>query len=194
MLDQISQTLEIVRTHADASSGWLALVELCREVHPALPWEELSSPDVQCDLHETWLWLQNELSEDGQETGIYLGLGTLNMRGGKGTNIEFGATEECDPHSDSPAWAWDASLRYGSRHLIKGLVEPQARFSRPAWQTARDLGDYVFFLGYSGLILSEVFASFTLPRTSLPVWGFQSGDLFTLGRYHQGTYTKLCLA
>ncbi len=192
MIDQINQTLTLVKDTTDAHAMWPHLIDICRRVHPDLPWHEMPSPEVQLDLHEAWLWLQNDLSEHDEAVGIYLGLDTLNMQGGRGTNIEFGATSECDPNSGRPDWAWDAALRYGSRHLIKGLVGMQACYSRPAWRESSGLCDYVFFLGYSGMVLAEVFESFTLPRTLMPVWGFHGGDLFTLGRYQSGEFTRLC--
>jgi len=192
VIEQIDQTLALVRGHTDSASDWTQLVDICRQVHPNCPWDDLPPPDVQSDLHDTWQWLQKELAEQPDAIGLYLGLDTLNMRDGKGMNIDFGATTECDSASDSPDWVWDVTLSYGSHHLIRGLVGLQATYSRPVWRDSFDLCDYVFFLGYSGMILSEVFESFTLPSTFMPVWGFHDGDMFTLGRYHNGAFTRLC--
>jgi len=192
VIEQIHQTLALVRGHTDLSSDWTQLVDICRQVHPDCPWADLPPPDVQSDLHDTWQWLQKEVAEQPDASGLYLGLDTLNMGDGKGMNIDFGATSECDPASYSPDWVWDVTLSYGSHHLIRGLVGLQAIYARPIWRDAFGLCDYVFFLGYSGMILTQVFESFTLPRTFMPVWGFHDGDMFTLGRYHNGSFTRLC--
>ena len=52
--------------------------------------------------------------------------------------------------------------------------------------------DYIFFLGYSGVVLAESFARLDTPRTLLPAWGFHDGDLFALGRKQGGGFTRLC--
>jgi hypothetical protein len=188
----VDQTLALVRGDTSASSDWKQLVDICRRVHPDCPWDDLPTPHVQSDLHDTWEWLQKEVAEQPEAIGLYLGLDTLNMDYGKGTNIEFGASSECDSSSDSPEWVWDVTLEHGSRHLIRGLVGFQSVYSQLDWKKAFDLCDYVFFLGYSGMILAEVLESFTIPRTLMPVWGFHDGDMFTLGRYRNGTFTRLC--
>lgn len=192
MIEQIDQTLALVRGHTDSSSYWTQLVDICRRIHPGCPWADLPMPDVQSDLHSTWQWLHQEVAEQPDGIGLYLGLDTLNMRDGNGMNIDFGTTSQCDPASDSPDWVWNVTISYGSHHLMRGLVGPQSTYSRPAWRDAFTLCEYVFSLGYSGMILTQVFESFTLPRTLMPVWGFHDGDMFTLGRYHNGTFTKLC--
>ena len=114
--------------------------------------------------------------------GLYLGLDTLNMRGGHGTNIEIGGSSQCDPSSDDIQWVFARNLRYGRKHLIYGLYELKEVYSTDAWVAVSDLCDYIFFLGYSGIVLAESFKRLDTARTLLPVWGFHDCVLFALGR------------
>jgi hypothetical protein len=68
----------------------------------------------------------------------------------------------------------------------------QRVYEREQWQEAFSLCDYIFFLGYSGVILSQAFERIATPRTLLPAWGFHDGDMFALGRTQDGTFTRIC--
>lgn len=192
MIEQVFQTLAVVREHTDPAAAWKELVDVCRRVHPLCPWNDLPSPDFAADVELAVPWLNRHLRQYPEASGVYLGLDTLNMRGGRGTNIEIGSSSECDSNLDSPDWVWDAVLDYGPSHLLRGLVKSQEVYSRPAWAPAFNLCNYVFFLGYAGIVLTQAMAELTFPTTMMLVWGFHDGDLFTLGRYRQGSFTKLC--
>jgi hypothetical protein len=125
--------------------------------------------------------------------GIYLGLDTLNVRDGRGTNIDFGGTPNCDPNQDSADWVWEADLEYGKPHLIQGLYRLQDAYRTEPWREAFQLLDYIFFLGYSGIILCSAFEKLSPPRDLLPAWGFHDGDMFTLGRMRVGTFSRICI-
>ncbi len=124
-------------------------------------------------------------------TGIYLGLDTLNMGEGEGTNIEFGGTAACDVSKDEVDWVY-GKLKYGESHLIGGLYELQRIYSEPDWESSFSFTDYILFLGYSGIILGQAFIRLATKRRLLPAWGFHDGDLFVLGRKTPEKFDFIC--
>jgi hypothetical protein len=185
-------TLSIVRKGGNPSRSWEEVVSLCRRANEQAPWNELPSVNVERDIVAALHWLGSELKKLRAARGIYLGLDTLNMGDGDGHNLEIGGSSKCDPRNDKINWLFSGDLRYGHRHLIFGLYELQVVYSLPAWKSVFELCDYVFFLGYSGIVLAEAFDRLRTQRTLLPAWGFHDGDLFLLGRKEAGLFRRIC--
>lgn len=188
----IRETLAVVRDTTEPRRAWADVVALCRAAVPAAPWDDLASPNLERDISAATGWLKAQLAALPDARGLYLGLDTLNMRGGRGTNVEIGGSSGCDLLADGIDWVYAGDLDYGAKHLIGGLYELREVYSSDAWAAAYRVCDYIFFLGYSGVVLAESFARLDTPRTLLPAWGFHDGDLFALGRKQGGGFTRLC--
>jgi hypothetical protein len=77
---------------------------------------------MERDILAATHWLSSQISAQPEATGIYLGLDTLNMDNGSGTNVDFGGTAACDISQDQVDWVY-GKLKYGQQHLIRGLFE-----------------------------------------------------------------------
>jgi hypothetical protein len=119
-------------------------------------------------------------------------LDTLNVRAGRGTNVEIGGSSDCNPMSDDVDRVYAGKLDYGTKHLIYGLYELREVYSSDARAAAYRLCDYIFILGYSGIVLAESFARLDTPRALLAVSGPHDGDLFALGRKRDDELNRLC--
>ncbi len=159
---------------------------------PEAPWDSLPTPDMARDIEAATQWLSGELAHRTDVTGVYLGLDTLNMDEGEGRNVEIGMTPECDAGKDEMDWVYAGNLRYGEGHLINGLYELQREYSGEPWEEAFSLCDYILFLGYSGIVLSQALMRLPSLSTFLVVWGFHDGDLLALGRKSDSAFTLIC--
>lgn len=186
----ISQTLQIVASHQNPIQGWSDIVSVCRANCPPMPWHTLPNPEIERDIHTATTWLSEETELLSGATGVYLGLDTLNMEDGDGRNVELGVSNACDTNRDDIDWV-DDLLEPRSSHLIRGLQTLHQVYAQEHWRNAFDICDYIFFLGYSGIVFSGAFAKFSPRRTMLVVWGFHDGDLFVLGRRTTDAFTRL---
>jgi len=191
MEQAIDKVLEIIRTQPDQQRAWTELLSLCRSSEPSDLWQVLPTPDMERDISTATQWLSSQLATLPDATGIYLGLDTLNMDDGSGTNVEFGGTAACDVSQDQIDWVY-GKLKYGDNHLIRGLFELQQVYSQPKWESAFSFADYILLLGYSGIILGQAFIRFSTSRSLLPAWGFHDGDLFALGRKTPERFDFIC--
>ena len=151
--------------------------------------------DISADISAAQRWLKKEAA-DSSVTGIYLGLDTLNENEGTGKNIEIGFT--CDAHPQSPDIEWIYKLKkYGTDHLIHGIYElhawyyPEHRVYADHDYDLQLLLDYIFFLGYSGVILAAAIQQEQLQDHCLFVWGFHDGDLGPLCRWSPTGFERL---
>ncbi len=145
---------------------------------PALDWDQFSVSYMNTDIIAATQWIKKTLKSMPDVKGIYLGLDTLNMEDGKGSNVEIGMNTNCDPTKISIDWAFDCDT-YGDRHMIKGLYSFFANFSGPDDEN-KDLAKYVIFLGYSGLVLREALLKASIKSDFISCWGFHDGDLLLL--------------
>jgi hypothetical protein len=190
-LDRVfPRLLAIVRGNPEPVSQWQRMLEVFRIELPAAPWARMPVPAIERDVDEAAAWLAAELKAQPAAKGIYLGLDTLNMEGGRGKNVEFGGTAECDPSNDDESWLED-DLDDGDDHLIRGLVEMHAEYSSPEWEAWFDFCDYATVLGYSGIVLAAAMARTAGARDLLVAWGFHDGDLFLLGRSLGGKWSPV---
>ena len=146
---------------------------------------------MERDISVASQWLLSQLATQPDARGIYLGLDTLNMDDGSGTNVDFGGTADCDVSQDQVDWVY-GKLKHGEMHLIRGLFELHQIYSRPEWEAAFSFADYILFLGYTGIILGQAFIRLSTNRSLLPAWGFHDGDLFALGRKTPERFDFIC--
>lgn len=187
----INKILEIVRTEQDPQLAWVKVISLCRDGKPSGLWDVLPTPDIERDVVAVSEWLSAQLSGLPEIKGIYLGLDTLNMDDGNGTNVEFGGSAACDSSQVEIEWVY-GKLEYGDSHLIYGMLELQRIYSQPEWRSAFSFADYILFLGYSGIVLGQAFIRLPTNRSLLPAWGFHDGDLFALGRKTPERFEFIC--
>jgi hypothetical protein len=187
----VKQVLQIIRTEQDANKAWGKTLLLCQDTAPSELWDTLPKPNIETDISEATDWLTSQLRMLPEIRGIYLGLDTLNMDGGSGTNIEIGGTTACDVYEDDFEWVY-SGLQYGSNHLIYGLYDFHNVYAQPQWKKEYNFSDYILFLAYSGIILGQAFVRITTERILLPVWGFHDGDLFILGRKSLTGFQFIC--
>lgn len=145
---------------------------------PALDWDQFSVNYMDEDINEAVEWIKKALKKRPQAKGIYLGLDTLNMKDGRGSNVEIGMNANCDPAEISTDYAFHCDT-YGDRHLIKGLYTFFANFVGPDDDSSA-LAEYVIFLGYSGVVLREALLKADIKSDFISCWGFHDGDLFLL--------------
>jgi hypothetical protein len=192
----VHEILEIVRTAPDAVQGWHRLRALCAEKSPSQLWSKFDAIDPLGDVASARAWLRGQLAAAGEDLsvrGISLGLDTLNMDDGEGTNVSIGIADACDPHSDDVDWL--GSLGWtGENHLIGGLFKMRMVYVQKRWSKLHDFADYTLFLGYGGLVLAEALEGAGLVEPFLAAWGFHDGDLFLLGRGDGHGFTRLASA
>ena len=180
------EVLEIVRRSPSPSDGWAALLKLSATRKRSALWRRLRTLPVDPDA-DAWHaagWLGEQLAAPAVPRpvhGVYLGLDTLNMNGGAGSNVEIGLTARADTTGHDYDWVYRMQW-YGTRHLVAGLVPMQAVYSEPEYERAHGFADYVLFLGYSGLVLRQACEHVRWRARAAVLWGFHDGDLFLLGR------------
>jgi hypothetical protein len=188
----IHEALDIVKTYSSPDTAWSSIVDLCRKSHRRLPWDTLPTPDLERDIAAATGWLTAQLEKLPKVKGVYLGLDTLNMAKGKGHNVEFGGTRECDTSVDDVEWLFDGQLQYGDSHLIRGLYELKTVYESKPWKAGSEFCDYMLFFAYSGIVLSAAFQEVATSRTLLVAWGFHDGDMLALGRKQRRRFSRIC--
>jgi hypothetical protein len=183
--DSIDEILAIVRDAKTPSTGFSRLIDHCSDVAPDPLWSRLPNIDIAGDVAAAVQWLREQLRGRDAATGIYLGLDTLNMNGGRGANVEIGGSGEADPSKTDLEWMYRCSW-YGDGHLIRGLLELHHVYAKDE-EDLFSFADYVLFLGYSGLVLASAVEGLDLPARAgtkgrLFAWGFHDGDIFPLLR------------
>lgn len=178
-----AELFSVVRDAQNASLGWKQLFELCDRHWPSPLWGEFKdvSPEEDVRAATAWLTEQSSSAISAQVNGFYLGLDTLNMDDGDGANIEIGGAKGANADDRAMRWLENLSWR-GDAHLIEGLLSMQKVYEQPKWRSLFSVADYVLFLAYSALILSDAATKVVWPTDAVLAWGFHDGDLFILGR------------
>ena len=190
-----AEILHCVNVNQDPLIAFTSLVSVGRSAYKSAVWDSVPKIDISADISAAQRWLQGE-TPDSSITGIYLGLDTLNENEGTGKNIEIGFTCDADPQSLDIEWIYKLT-KYGTDHLIRGICELHTWYS-PEHRVYADhdddlqlLLDYIFFLGYSGVILAAAIQKERLQNHCLFVWGFHDGDLGALCRWSPTGFERL---
>jgi hypothetical protein len=189
----IDDIINAIQNIPDAKAALESIIHSANKKLPSKIWANFNSLTIQTDTAGAEKWIQSNINQYPGTKGIYLGLDTLNMDNGKGTNIEIGLSAECDPRIFSTDWSYECDY-YGKGHLINGLFLMSDSFSQSEkWSyEERSTAKYVIFLGYSGIILREALQKIDIENDFLSVWGFHDGDMFFL--INKRGNTRTCIA
>ncbi len=177
-IDEIRSTL---RMEENPKRAFLKIIDLCKQKLPSKIWDEFVNMNIERDVQETQKWLRERLEEFPNFRGIYLGLDTLNMDNGNGSNLGIGLSSHCNPKEFSDEWAYECAY-YGESHLIKSLYEVSNCFeNNEKWTNEeRNFSEYLIFLSYSGIVLREALKNLRIIKDYISIWGFHDGDMFFL--------------
>jgi hypothetical protein len=167
-----------ITKQANPQLAFKDILKAAKKNCPRLDWGQFSDKYMDDDVSAATKWIKKTLKGTPDTKGIYLGLDTLNMEDGDGSNVEIGMNTSCDPTEISIGWVFHCDA-YGDRHLIKGLYSFFANFKGPE-DDNKYLAEYVIFLGYSGLILREALVKAGIKNDFISCWGFHDGDLLLL--------------
>jgi hypothetical protein len=173
--------MQILRTESESKIAFQRIIGYANKNLPSQIWKEYEELNIERDIEEATIWLQNSLTEFPDAKGIYLGLDTLNMDEGNGTNVEIGLSKSCNPSEFSDDWTYDCE-DYGESHLIKGLSEVADTFTNSEKWTNDEtrFAEYIVFLAYSGIVLKGALDKLETKNDFLAIWGFHDGDMFFL--------------
>lgn len=177
----IDETRKELRVENNPEKAILSIIGFGRQKLNSKIWDEFENMNIERDIQEAQTWLKNNLNKFPDFKGIYLGLDTLNMAEGSGTNLEIGLSNSCNPTIFDDEWSFDCEY-YSESHLIKGLFEVSECFNNEEKWTSeeRNFAEYLIFLGYSGVILREALKSLEIKNDYISLWGFHDGDMFFL--------------
>ncbi len=177
----LQKTMEVLKSEPDPEAAFQKILSFGNKSLPSSIWIHYEKMNLSTDIQEAQAWIQQSLDRHPQTSGIYLGLDTLNMNEGTGTNIEIGLSISCNPNELVDDWAYVCE-HYGESHLIKGLFEVSHTFSNEQkWnREERSFAEYLIFLAYSGVVLREALFSIESDINFLSMWGFHDGDMFYL--------------
>jgi hypothetical protein len=182
--------LSVVRKPGDLKAAFGALREIGRSRLPSEVWDKIRAPEVEADVWLAGAWLKESIFEY-QPSGVYLGLDTLNENRGEGKNVEIGMTREANPQVLDMDWAYHLP-DYGENHLIEGMFKAHRAYQKFGLEYPSSLlADYLFFFGYSGLVLSAAIERIAVNWDCLFIWGFHDGDLGFLARSSPSGITRL---
>jgi len=183
----IDEILQVMSAEPGGQPAFRKILDLANKTMPSEIWKEFDHMDIERDMEAASQWMQTPWEKYPDTSGIYLGLDTLNMDDGKGTNVELGLSKSCNPKDFSDDWAYDCE-DYGTSHLIKGLYEVSEAFSvEGKWiSEEQHFAEYVIFLGYSGIVLRAALNNLETENDFLSIWGFHDGDLFFLVKKADG--------
>jgi hypothetical protein len=177
----VDQILLEITNQSNAVLAFENIIGFGKEAISSKIWDTFSKMDVKNDIEESTKWIKRSLNKFPDSKGIYLGLDTLNMNGGKGSNVEIGLSSTCDPEIISDDWIFKCD-NYGSKHLIKGLYLVSDSFTNIELSSSGEssFAEYVVFLGYSGLVLRDALLNVETENDFISIWGFHDGDMFYL--------------
>lgn len=176
----IDETMLVLINERQPEKTFNKILDYCNERLPSMIWQEYAQMNLARDIENATNWLQTWIDTFPGATGIYLGLDTLNMDEGDGTNIEIGLSETCNPGSINSEWIYDCE-NYGEGHLIRSLFEVKQSFNDEKWtDEERSFAEYMIFLGFSGVVLREALSKIKTSNNFSSVWGFHDGDMFPL--------------
>jgi hypothetical protein len=175
------EILNVLKTDVNPHVAFKKIIGLGQVTIASKIWDTFNSMPIDSDIEAASKWLNQTLSQYPKTKGIYLGLDTLNMDNGEGTNIEIGLSHTCKPKNFTADWIYECE-NYGDSHLIKGLYDVIDSFENDALWTddERSYAEYIIFIGYSGVVLREALLNLERIKNFLSIWGFHDGDMFFL--------------
>jgi hypothetical protein len=175
------EILAVVRQPLEPAAAFELLRQIGEAHLPSPVWRTIETPDIEADIEAARAWLHNAL-DVSRPTGVYLGLDTLNEDDGAGSNVEIGMTSQADPVPLAMEWAWNCE-QHGGDHLIRGMYEVHKAYEDSGLEDPDSLlADYLFFFGYSGIVLAAALERVPVRWNALFVWGFHDGDIAFLAR------------
>jgi hypothetical protein len=182
--------LAIVREPGDLKSAFDAFREIGQKQMPSELWDKIRAPDVEADVWNAAAWLKETVFEF-RPSGVYLGLDTLNERQGAGKNVEIGMTREANPEELEMKWAYRLP-EYGEDHLMEGMYKVHREYEKLGFESSSSLlADFLFFFGYSGIVLAAAIERIAVDWDCLFIWGFHDGDLGYLVRSSSNGIARL---
>lgn len=182
--------LAVVRKPGDLKAAFGALREIGRSHLPSEVWDKIGTPEVEADVWLAGAWLKESIFEF-RPSGVYLGLDTLNENRGGGKNVEIGMTRAANPAALAMDWAYRLPER-GENHLIEGMYKAHRAYQKFGLEYPSSLlADYLFFFGYSGLVLTAALERISVNWDCMFIWGFHDGDLGYLVRSSPEGITRL---
>jgi len=182
---------EVVLSSSNAREGLSRLIHYCQQVAPENEWSQLLALDIESDITHLQNWLQDVLlSEPPPQniTGFWFGLIEAVLDNGDQTEILYIAgSDEFVPDDDSADWACDPVYFPENRYVRSSVIDDIYQLLHAQDGEIVSLGEYLFFLGYAGLLLRQI-----LPKidTSLLLGseatrgvavGFDDGDFIIVG-------------
>lgn len=183
----IDETMQILKTESDSQIAFQKVIAHCQKNFPSEIWKEYNELSMERDINEATNWLQQAFTQFPDTKGIYLGLDTLNMDDGNGTNVEIGLSSSCNPNEFSDDWMYSCQ-NYGDSHLIKGLNDVANTFTDTTTWTSDEtsFAEYIVFIAYSGIVLKNALNNVETKNDFLTIWGFHDGDMFFLTQQLNG--------
>ncbi len=82
--------------------------------------------------------------------------------------MELGLSNEVDPESLEMNWIY-GDVEPAGEHLIRGIYEIHRTYQDAEYEVSK-LADYLFFFGYSGIVLAAALEQLPIDWNSLFVW------------------------
>jgi hypothetical protein len=184
--------LAIVRAGSDPRRSFDALREIGRK-HSSSPFfKTVNTPDVEADVWLAGAWI-DECIRDFRPNFICIGTGTLNGAGANGFNAGIGMSQTA---ADPPPLTdgWTRMERCGSNHLIDGLRKVHAAYQKFSGGSGNLLFDYLYFLGYSGVVFATAIERINVDWDCLFRWGIGEDRPYDLLRASTAGVTRIASA
>lgn len=166
-----------INSQPDPELAFQNILAASKRKMASVDWAQFTTKHLKKDITAARKWIEQSFNGRTDIKGIYLGLDTLNMDEGEGTNVEIGLNLTCDPTEMTMEWSFDCDY-YGDSHLIEGLYafEPLIKSTGKYEDTV----EYIIFLAYSGLVLREALLKVKFKSNFISCWGFHDGDMYLL--------------
>jgi hypothetical protein len=180
----------VVRAGGDPRRSFDALRQIGRSQTSSPAFDKLRTPDVEADIWLAGAWLDDCIREF-RPTLVSIGSDTLNQDGANGFNVDIGMSRPGSGVADTSGES-ACIEQYGSRHLIDGLYKVYSAYRRlNLGYPGSLLFDYLFFLGYSGVVLAAAVERIGVGWECLFRWGIGDDRLYDLVRTSPNGVTRL---
>ena len=167
--------LALLRQDRPAMDCYKQMKSQLSKIYPHKIWSKLDGIQITDDIAKVGPSLVGQLARPAARSGqeLYFGLDTLNMEGGRGSNIEMALLDT--------GWG-------GRSKLLKGLYEMWRIYNPVDDEGLSQFIEMPLWVGYTGIVLIEALrADLSVAAgdagTRTVVWGHHDGDLFTLAKF-----------